>query len=83
MSGFQHDTFARGNSGNGSRHIFLWLLNNSYELLKKGRVVFRVISLLGKKLWQWASTNASMVSQSKSSYFGPYLVIALQNQVSK
>ena len=53
------------------------------ELLKKGWVVFGVISLPEKKFWQWASARASMASRSKSSYFGPYLVVALQNQVFK
>ena len=54
---------------------------NLQKLLKKGCVVFGMISLPEKKLWQWVSVHASMASQSKSSYFGPYLVIALQNRV--
>ena len=40
-----------------------------------------MVSLPKKKFWQWMSAHASMASQLKSSYFGPYLVVALQNKV--
>ena len=56
---------------------------DSQQLLKKGWVVFSVISLPEKQFWQWASTHISMASQLKSSYFGQYLVVALQNSVFK
>ena len=43
-------------------------------------MVFGVISL-PEKFWQWMPVCTSMASQLKSSYFGLYLVVALQNQV--
>ena len=46
-------------------------------------MVFGGISLPEKKFWQWASARASMASRSKSSYFGPYLAVALQNEAFK
>ena len=44
-------------------------------------MVFGVIPLPEKKFWQWASAHASMAYQLKSSYFGAYLMVALQNKV--
>ena len=38
---------------------------------------------LPDKFWQWALAHASMASQSKSSYFGLYLAVPLQNEVFK
>ena len=66
-----------------SRKSLNYVRCNSQELLMKGLVVFGMICFPEKKFWQWALAYASMASQSKSSYFGPYLVVALQNQVFK
>ena len=45
--------------------------------------IWHGIRILLEKFCQWASAHVSMVSQSKSSYFAPYLVVTLQNQIFK
>ena len=56
---------------------------NSQELLKKGWVVFSVISLTERQLWQWVLACASMASWSQCSYFGPCLVITYKTEFLK
>ena len=59
------------------------MLEVTHKNFKERLGGFGIISLLEKKFWQWTSAHASMASRSKSSYFGPYLAVSLQNEVFK